>query len=84
MVRKQEEGDRLRYKKSGLLFMAALRVSNQAKEKKQKSPHQRAFISLRSRGSFAYPFMSPHRLVGVLLRLLTSCFCWRCPYTVQS
>jgi len=64
--------------------MAALRVSNQAKEKKQKSPHQRAFISLRSRGSFAYPFMSPHRLVGVLLRLLTSCFCWCCPYTVQS
>lgn len=37
MVRKQEEGDRLRYKKSGLLFMAALRVSNQAKEKKQKA-----------------------------------------------
>ncbi|EEV5996089.1 hypothetical protein EJW91_18710 [Escherichia coli] len=42
------------------------------------------FKSLRSRGSFAYPFLSPHRLVGVLLRLLTSCFCWCCPYTVQS
>ncbi|EFO4683077.1 hypothetical protein BCZ41_07615 [Escherichia coli] len=42
------------------------------------------FHVTRSRGSFAYPFMSPHRLVGVLLRLLTSCFCWCCPYTVQS
>ncbi|CCJ45174.1 unnamed protein product, partial [Escherichia coli] len=51
---------------------------------KTKSPHKRAFVSLESRGSFAYPFMSPHRLVGVLLRLLTSCFCWCCPYTVQS
>ncbi|TXR20289.1 hypothetical protein FV310_14305 [Escherichia coli] len=52
--------------------------------KKQKSPHKRAFLSLGSRGSFAYPFLSPHRLVGVLLRLLTSCFYCCCPYTVQS
>ncbi|EAB8725050.1 TPA: hypothetical protein GFX53_25215 [Escherichia coli] len=50
----------------------------------KKSPHKRAFLSLGSCGSFAYPFLSPHRLVGVLLRLLTSCFCWCCPYTVQS
>ncbi|EEY5022799.1 hypothetical protein EWV31_24160 [Escherichia coli] len=35
-------------------------------------------MSLGSRGSFAYPFLSPHRLVGVLLRLLTSCFYWCC------
>lgn len=62
-------------KKSGLLFVVALRVAKEAREQKQKSPHQRAFMSLRSRGSFAYPFLSPHRLVGVLLRLLTSCFC---------
>ncbi|EFN4363496.1 hypothetical protein FQH80_20230 [Escherichia coli] len=41
------------------------------------------FHITRGRGSFAYPFMSPHRLVGVLLRLLTSCFSWCCPYTVQ-
>ncbi|EFK65601.1 hypothetical protein HMPREF9347_05540 [Escherichia coli MS 124-1] len=51
---------------------------------KRKSPQMRAFMSLGSRGSFAYPFLSPHRLVGVLLRLLTSCFYWCCPYTVQS
>ncbi|AXP25812.1 hypothetical protein E5P44_19185 [Escherichia coli] len=50
----------------------------------RKNPHMRVFSSLGSRGSFAYPFLSPHRLVGVLLRLLTSCFCWCCPYTVQS
>ncbi|EGO6624763.1 hypothetical protein GYM29_004839, partial [Escherichia coli] len=47
-------------------------------------PTSVGFHITRSRGSFAYPFMSPHRLVGVLLRLLTSCFCWCCPYTVQS
>ncbi|EFN8427354.1 hypothetical protein EBP82_17560 [Escherichia coli O113] len=50
----------------------------------RKNPHMRALSSLGSRGSFAYPFLSPHRLGGVLLRLLTFCFCWCCPYTVQS
>ncbi|PSM60505.1 hypothetical protein C3K52_20360 [Citrobacter freundii] len=40
-----------------------------------KNPHKRAFLSLGSRGSLAYPFLSPHRLVGVLLRLLTSYYC---------
>ena len=49
-----------------------------------KKPTSVGFHITRSRGSFAYPFMSPHRLVGVLLRLLTSCFCWCCPCTVQS
>ncbi|PIJ49458.1 hypothetical protein BV501_12785 [Erwinia sp. OAMSP11] len=37
-----------------------------------------------SRGSFTYPFLSLHRLVGVLPGLLTSCFCWCCPCTVLS
>lgn len=41
-------------------------------------------MSLGSRGSFAYPFLSPHRLVSVLLRLLTSCFYWRRPGTVLA
>ncbi|AYV42797.1 hypothetical protein EEL45_19050 [Escherichia coli O157:H7] len=50
----------------------------------EKARNLRASFTLESRGSFAYPFLSPHRLVGVLLRLLTSCFCWCCPYTVQS
>ncbi|CAK7052324.1 MAG: hypothetical protein CITR_02251 [Citrobacter freundii] len=36
--------------------MVALSVANQAKEQKHKSPHKRAFMSLGSRGSFAYLF----------------------------
>ncbi len=40
----------------------------------KKSPLMRAFLSLGSRGSFVYPFLSPHRLVGVLLRLLSFLF----------
>lgn len=86
MAKKQEwgEGDRLWWKKSGLLFVVALSVANEAKEQKQKSPHQRAFMSLWSHGSFVYPFLPHHRLVGVLLRLLTSCYCWWCTITVQS
>lgn len=49
-----------------------------------KKPASAGFNVIGSRDSVAYPFLSPHRLVGVLLRLLTSCFCWCCPCTVQS
>ena len=49
-----------------------------------KKPASAGFNVIGSRDSVAYPFLSPHRLVGVLLRLITSCFCWRSPYTVQS
>ncbi len=49
-----------------------------------KKPASAGFNVIGSRDSVAYPFLSPHRLVGVLLRLITSCFCWCSPYTVQS
>ncbi|RRA42972.1 hypothetical protein C4882_02470 [Cronobacter malonaticus] len=42
--------------------------------KTQKSPHERAFSSLGSRGSFAYPFLSLLRLVAVRVKWLTCCF----------
>ncbi|EEY5794165.1 hypothetical protein FCX76_16625 [Escherichia coli] len=48
--------------------------NNQSRMFIHKSPLMRAFVSLGSRGSFAYPFLSPHRLIDVLMRLLTSCF----------
>ncbi|HAU6298457.1 TPA: hypothetical protein JD836_17310 [Citrobacter freundii] len=59
---------------SGFKSGTCQRYSGRVKEHK-KSPLKRAFLSLGSRGSFAYLFLSPHRLVGVLLRLLTSCYC---------
>ena len=42
--------------------------------KHSKLIRMRAFVSLGNCGSFAYPFLSAYRLVGVPLRLLTSCF----------
>ncbi|TZE65491.1 hypothetical protein E0I07_06645 [Escherichia coli] len=48
-----------------------------------KKPASAGFNVIGSRDSVAYPFLSPHRLVGVLLRLITSCFCWCSPYTVS-
>lgn len=39
-----------------------------------KKPASAGFNVIGSRDSVAYPFLSPHRLVGVLLRLITSFF----------
>ncbi|TBR63951.1 hypothetical protein FEK50_16310 [Escherichia sp. E2586] len=49
-----------------------------------KKPASAGFNVTGSRDSVAYPFLSPHRLGGVLMRLLISCFCWCCDNTIQS
>lgn len=77
------EGDRLWWKKSGLLFVVALSVANEAKEQNKKPASASFHVTLEPR-LLCVSFLPHHRLVGVLLRLLTSCYCWWCTITVQS
>ena len=89
MANKQEwgEGDRLWWKKSGLLFVIALSVANETKEQKQKNPHQRAFMSLWSRGSlriFFVPSPSGRCPADTANLLLLLVMYYHCPIMIDG